>query len=303
MRLVLNKQEIPPHLLRFFKPVGHKPKDLIDMPSMLAEALRQDGWWLRSEITWAKKSPMPESVTDRPTNATEKIYLLSKSPRYYYDSTAVREPTSGAYNGSTFTNGKTAVPHANVGQRERIEQPGRNMWNYWLLGPSPFPGQHFATFSPEIPRRAISAGTSAHGHCSVCGAGWVRVVKRSGGTTGNGWHDHSADLTEGMTQATYSGGLAGEARRNGYKREDKGWRASCPHTDAPVLPAVVLDPFHGAGTTTVVARRLNRRAIGIDLNPQYVQMSIDRILNDNPMWNSPPEPDEARAEQGELWSA
>src|SRR5690606_29133319 len=118
--------------------VGLKPKDLCMVPARVALALQEDGWWVRSRITWCKRAPMPESVTDRPTSATEDIYLLTKSPRYYYDAEAVREPTSGSYNGSSFTKGKTleARQHlATVGQGERHERPGRNMWNYWLLSP------------------------------------------------------------------------------------------------------------------------------------------------------------------------
>src|SRR3972149_5665443 len=71
--------------------VGLKPKDLCMIPARVALALQAEGWWLRSEITWCKRAPMPESVRDRPTSATEKIFLLSKSERYYYDAEAVRE--------------------------------------------------------------------------------------------------------------------------------------------------------------------------------------------------------------------
>jgi DNA modification methylase len=75
---------------------GLKPKDLIGIPWMLAFALRADGWYLRSEVTWCKENPMPESVTDRPTSATEKIFLLTKSEKYFYDAEAVRNPPSEA---------------------------------------------------------------------------------------------------------------------------------------------------------------------------------------------------------------
>jgi DNA modification methylase len=88
---------------------GFKPKDLILMPARIALALQSDGWWLRSEIVWAKPNPMPESVTDRPTSAHEKVFLLSKSARYFYDSEAVREKTSGDWRGSEFDTGKTGV--------------------------------------------------------------------------------------------------------------------------------------------------------------------------------------------------
>ena len=68
-----------------------KPKDLCMVPNRLAIALQEDGWWVRSEIIWAKPNPMPESVHDRPATAHEKIFLLSRSPRYAYDTGAVRQ--------------------------------------------------------------------------------------------------------------------------------------------------------------------------------------------------------------------
>src|SRR5690606_36337446 len=70
---------------------GLKPKDLIGVPWAVAFALREDGWYLRADIIWSKPAPMPESVTDRPTRSHEYIFLLSKSPRYYYAAYAIRE--------------------------------------------------------------------------------------------------------------------------------------------------------------------------------------------------------------------
>src|SRR5690606_6595197 len=75
-----------------FSTIGVKPKDLVGIPWRVAFALQADGWYLRSDIIWAKPSPMPESVTDRPTKAHEYIFLLTKSPRYYYDAEAIKEP-------------------------------------------------------------------------------------------------------------------------------------------------------------------------------------------------------------------
>tara|TARA_Y100000034_G_scaffold46117_1_gene56693 strand:+ start:7133 stop:7753 length:621 start_codon:yes stop_codon:yes gene_type:complete len=71
---------------------GYKPKDLMMMPARVALALQEAGWWLRSDIIWAKPNPMPESVTDRPTTSHEHIFLLAKSEKYYYDADAIREP-------------------------------------------------------------------------------------------------------------------------------------------------------------------------------------------------------------------
>jgi len=72
------------------KASGMKPKDLVGIPWRLAFALQDAGWWLRSEIIWHKKNPMPESVTDRPTKAHEQIFLLTKSKQYFFDAEAAK---------------------------------------------------------------------------------------------------------------------------------------------------------------------------------------------------------------------
>ena len=74
---------------------GLKDRDMMGLPWRVAFALQEDGWYLRSRITWIKKTAMPESVKNRPTNATEEIFLLTKSPIYYYDPNGFRE-SSGA---------------------------------------------------------------------------------------------------------------------------------------------------------------------------------------------------------------
>jgi len=149
-----------------------KNKDLMMVPARLAIALQDDGWWLRSDIIWAKKAPMPESVTDRPTSAHEHIFLLTKANKYFYDADAVREPwesgrddmrtkgvrTGLGYLGSSIDN---SCKDAEFGDGARVngESPlGRNLRNVWTLSPEPFPEAHFATFPTEIPRRAIKAG-------------------------------------------------------------------------------------------------------------------------------------------------
>jgi hypothetical protein len=114
---------------------GIKAKDLIGLPWAVAFALRVDGWWLRSAITLCKRAPVPESVRDRPTSATEMVFLLTKSPRYYYDRAAVAEPAERGYAGSTFTDGKTGVNGlGRVSALPREEATTRNLRNYWGLG-------------------------------------------------------------------------------------------------------------------------------------------------------------------------
>lgn len=111
---------------------GLKDRDLIGLPWRVAFALQADGWILRSKITWLKKTAMPESVKNRPTNATEEVFLFSKSPTYYYDSKAVREGT------------------------------GANLRNCWILGPDANGNGHPATFPRELARRCILLGSRAN---------------------------------------------------------------------------------------------------------------------------------------------
>jgi DNA modification methylase len=185
----------------------NKPKDLMMMPARVALALQADGWYLRSEIIWAKPNPMPESVTDRPTNAHEKLYLLSKRQRYYYDAEAVREASDeperqrkdrvGGANGHL-------VRHSEGGIMEQVTS--RNLRNVWTIATAPFAEAHFATFPPKLVEPCIRAG--------------------------------------------------------------------CPEGGA------VLDPFGGAGTTGLVADRLKRDAVLIELNPEYAEMARNRIERD-----------------------
>ncbi len=117
---------------------GIKMKDLIGIPWMLAFALRADGWYLRQEIIWHKPNPMPESVKDRCTKAHEQIFLLTKSPRYYFDSEAMKE-----------------VAVDGTGRRNR-----RSVWS---VATRPYKGAHFATFPPALIEPCILAGCPAGG--------------------------------------------------------------------------------------------------------------------------------------------
>lgn len=169
---------------------GVKSKDLIGIPWMTAFALRADGWFLRSEITWCKRAPMPESVQDRPTSATEKIFLFSKSPRYLYNAGAVRLESLDAVDDerriAAQRNGNKSAPseiqnglrpradkqaghsrrHAGFNDRwdaaedEGTASTGANLRNFWCLSPEPYAAAHFATFPTEIPRRAILIGSN-----------------------------------------------------------------------------------------------------------------------------------------------
>ncbi len=151
---------------------GLKDRDLMGLPWRVAFALQEDGWYLRQRITWVKKTAMPESVKNRPTTATEEIFLLTKSPTYFYDPNGFRE------------------------------ESGANLRNFWRLGPEPNGHGHKAAYPRELARRCILLGS------------------KPGDT--------------------------------------------------------VLDPFGGSGTTGVAAMEVGRKAILIELNPEYVEISEKR---------------------------
>jgi len=135
---------------------GLKDRDLMGLPWRVAFALQEDGWILRSRITWIKKSAMPESVKNRPTNATEEIFLFAKSPAYFYDPQGIREPT------------------------------GANLRNYWILGPDPNTNGHPAAFPRELARRCILLGSHENdiildpfGGCGTTGAAAQELHRKS----------------------------------------------------------------------------------------------------------------------------
>lgn len=149
---------------------GLKTKDLIGIPWRVAFALQAGGWYLRQDIIWHKPNPMPESVRDRCTKSHEYIFLLSKSPRYYYDAEAISEPAARPGDVQTFggTKGRGYQPAPDDPNfRNGSEQWGRtvtvaarrNRRSVWKISTKPYKGAHFAVFPPEIPELCILAGS------------------------------------------------------------------------------------------------------------------------------------------------
>lgn len=143
---------------KYQRPDGLKPKDLIGIPWMLAFALRADGWYLRQDIIWHKPNPMPESVRDRCTKAHEYLFLLSKSERYFFDSEAMKEKSSGP--------GKACGPKNDAMRRDsgrtgvvRGDGETRNRRSVWTVATRPYKGAHFATFPPALIEPCILAGS------------------------------------------------------------------------------------------------------------------------------------------------
>ena len=175
----------------FTKPLWEdlKPKDLVGIPWRVAFALQQDGWYLRQDIIWAKPNPMPESVVDRCTKSHEYLFMLTKEPRYYFNSEAIKEPST--------TKGYET----------------RNKRDVWIIPVRPFKEAHFAVMPEALVEPCILAST---------------------------------------------------------QQDD-----------------TVLDPFTGSGTVGVVAYKLRRNFIGIELNPEYATIANNRIRNTKqPLWTA-----------------
>jgi DNA modification methylase len=270
----------------------YKAKDLLGIPWLVAFALRADGWYLRSDIIWAKPNPMPESVTDRPTKAHEYVFLLTKSARYYYDAAAIQEDAARperagkplGYWGGPNSIARAAVdgraPTGNEGARTPVVgATSRNARTVWSIATQPYSGAHFATMPEELARRCILAGSSAKA-CEHCGAPWERVTSR-GDVTAPTFKPlaiaESGSLPDGPGIHRNMGG-----RYQKWLDENPmvttGWQPTCACADNTGRgKGVVLDPFGGSGTTAAVAVGHGRSAIHIDLNPAYIELARTRI--------------------------
>jgi len=144
--------------------IGLKPKDLCGIPWRVAFALQADGWYLRSDIIWAKPNPMPENVKDRPTKAHEYIFLLSKSKKYYYDYEAILEPAkqAGRVRADKFGGNKGDKVHHSPGSVFKGSDT-RNKRTVWTITTKPYRGAHFATFPPDLIEPCVLAGAPEGG--------------------------------------------------------------------------------------------------------------------------------------------
>ncbi len=287
-------------------PAGWKAKDYLNVPALLSESLRADGWYLRSEITLAKLAPMPESCRDRPTRACEKLYLLAKSARCFYDQEAERVTMSDnpvtaarrlrADNGAVGTSDiwGDGYGQSGKGDNETVRQAtGRNLWDwwsgegleeeagdlpepFWAWRPEPSRHKHYAAFPSWLPRRCIRLGSSPRGVCPSCRAPWVRVVERTQRKRHRP-NDHVKRTGEDGTGNVCANTVAGTSTTT------TGWAPSCRCPAHSPIPALVLDPFAGSGVTGMVAREQGRSFVGFDLSPDYVALARKRIGQQNPL--------------------
>lgn len=155
---------------------GCKAKDMIGIPWLLAFALRNDGWYLRSDIIWTKANPMPESAK----GCYEHIFLLSKSRKYFYDNDAIAEPVADStvrrMKGSRSSTGKHSDPIPGQNTVQTINRPRkagtytdadislfRNKRDVWQINTVPYHGVHFAAFPPKLAETCLLAGCPTGG--------------------------------------------------------------------------------------------------------------------------------------------
>jgi len=240
---------------------GAGRKSLVLGPERLALALLSDGWLLRNKIVWAKANPMPSSVRDRLTASWEALYVFVKQPRYFFDLDAIRQPHRTTHRGRINAaddrprsreawrgpNGSDTAGLDLLKARGIVGHPlGKNPGDVWRIASSSYRGAHHATFPIQLAERAILAG-SPEARCETCRAPCQRQLIRS---------------------------LGGAAVRGAL-----GPSCACKSDREP---AIVLDPFFGAGTTAVAAERHGRDWLGIELNPAYAAEAAARLAQPPP---------------------
>jgi DNA modification methylase len=278
-----------------------KAKDLCLIPHRVAVALQQAGWYVRSDNIWHKLSCMPENPSDRCVRDHEYVFQLTKKPSYYFDAYAIAEPAAKTDSG---TKRRTATPNQPPNSRNRFT---RNMPNsgkttrakrtVWPLPSEPgghrycrsckaiyTPGEvrqlprrgetrlcrcgsdnwviHSAAYPPGLIRPLIQASTSQHGHCIACGKPYVRVTE---------------EVPLGGQQSRLFASSDAEEAAQSVEVRTLGWERSCRHKDAGIRPGLVMDPFMGSGTTALVAREQGRNFLGIELNPEYLAIALERL--------------------------
>lgn len=224
-----------------------KSKDLCMIPAMLAIALRNAGYYLRQDLVWNKPNAMPESVTDRCTKSHEFIFLFSKERQYYFDGQAIRSHNANK----------------------------KSVWNVNTKG---YKEAHFATFPEKLIVDCVKASTSAKGNCAECGAPYKRVTQSIIST-------HHSGITESAYNEKSTAGrlakLRQAARQQGkeYSADKKtiGWERTCRCETLEIKKPIVFDPFMGAGTTGLVALSQRCDFIGLELNPDYIELANKRI--------------------------
>jgi len=231
---------------------GLKPKNLLGIPWRVAFALQSDGWYLRQDIIWHKPNPMPESVRDRCTKSHEYIFLLSKGPRYYFDADAIAE-------------GLAPASVARLAQDVEAQA-----------------GSH------RVPGKT-------NGAMKAVGGKGNRKTFRGGGAYTSGQSFDNSGRVENDSVGNAPNETGKRNKRSVWTVATQPFKEAhfatyppeliepCILAGAP-LGGLVLDPFGGAGTTGLVADRLGRDALLIELNPEYAEIARKRLTGDAGMF-------------------
>ncbi|HUY05063.1 MAG TPA: site-specific DNA-methyltransferase [Rhodocyclaceae bacterium] len=284
------------------------PESVIDRPTNSHEHVfllaKSDGptFWMHREGLGSRVQPAPDhrwvdwdaegvEQADEPVDwQTERSHLDGRRKRwrrinlwegrsYFFDAEAIKEDGTipAGTRAAKGSNVRSELKDVNSRPPEYWEYDGtRNARNVWTIATQPFSGAHFATMPPRLVERCIAAGTSQAGCCSVCGAPHVRTLIRTKAIIRK-----SERNDDRGTRTRVSGTQVAAA-----SAETIGWSASCSCPGADVVPCVVLDPFGGAGTTGLVADRMQRDAVLIEINPEYANLARARIAGDAPLFAS-----------------
>lgn len=236
----------------FRVPLGYKQKDLFGIPWMVAFALRSAGWYLRSDVVWNKSNAMPEPARDRPTRSHEFVFLLSKQEHYFYDNVAIKEPVG---EGMRKAAARTTITYTGQYKHDESSRMGKTSPNRMWGDP-----ETVARILEGRNKRdvwTVAYQPLKGGHAAAFPKNLIRPMILAGSSSGGVCEECGAPFVRTT------------------KRINSDWQSSCGHTSLP-KPATVFDPFAGSGTTAIVARESERRAILIDLNAEYVQQQYAR---------------------------
>jgi DNA modification methylase len=254
---------------------GAPAKALLLAPERLLLALAATGWRCRNKVVWSKTNPMPHSVADRLSTTYDVIYFLVRSHDYYFDLDAIRLPHRSRQSRSAqpaatkppVWAGPLAGTNSGLHRARPAGQPGhplgKNPGDVWPLPTRGFRGAHFATFPRAVVERPMLAACPER-ICARCGQPWKRAkvpTETHGGTRQPAAHN-------------------GRVRRYPRRWETVRWLGSlAPDCICRVgtLPGLVLDPFFGSGTVGLVAEEHDRDWLGIELNPEYVELAWARL--------------------------
>ena len=275
------------------KPNWLQPKQKMLMPHRVVIALQEDGWICRNDIVWHKPSTMPTSVKDRLNTTFEFVFHLVKNKRYFYDLDAIREKhkevsiqrnkfplkeylckeaaRNRAFQSGEFLNPKGKNP-GDIDKHHNHKNPG----DFWEITTQPFLAAHFAVFPEELCIKPIKSSCPEF-VCKKCGSIKEKIIKSD--NPSKGFMEWDANRLSGAKGSFQSRQCIKSLHRNKggvySTAQFKGWKeCAC---NVGFESGIVLDPFMGAGTTALVALKLNRQFIGFELKQEYIDIAMKRI--------------------------